>query len=221
MYTPTITLFRAGSAALLLTLGIGNAVASERWSDLTVQGDQSLEHSLTALNESLQLSYAEDDRLATLADPRPYDFATTAIASTDVPQPVMAQADTSDFGYPVSDGRSLNANLELLNYALVTRGDDLFLQIVADATGKRRSFDSVAMNINEFNAVEQYQFALLGIEAEFGPPVWDGSTLDNSIDGLNQYLADSALREQMLAGAVPAVTGASMDRYLASAHWNN
>ncbi|GGB79119.1 hypothetical protein GCM10011352_00950 [Marinobacterium zhoushanense] len=216
------SLYTATLAGLMLACGIAatSVSAADNWYDLSVQNGTSLENSLTALNEELQLRYDEDDRLAALADPRPHDFATTAIASSEFPEfEVFASVD-EEFGTPINDGESLNANLDLLNYTLATLGDDLFLQIVAEATGERYTFDQVAETMDSYNAVDQYQFALLGGDIGFGQPVQDDVSLNNNVAGLNQYLADAELRDQLLAGAVPAVTGASMDSYLAAAHWN-
>jgi len=211
-------------AGFILALGLTatSVTANENWFDISVQSGDSLEYSLMALNEELQLQYGEDDRLAALADPQPRDFATTAVASSDVPEiEVMAFADDdSGFGMPIADSESLNASLDLLNYTLATVGDDLFLQIVAEATSRPYTFDKVAETIDGYNAVDQYQYALLGGDSGFGQPIQDGTSLDYNVAGLNQFLADSELREQLLAGAVPAVTGDSMDRYLAQAHWN-
>ncbi|WP_432698385.1 hypothetical protein ACQUQP_08595 [Marinobacterium sp. YM272] len=172
------------------------------------------------MNEHLQLQYAEDDRMAALVEPHPYDFATVAVASSDVPSmpDIFHDSDSRAFGPPVSDGSSLEANLDLLNYAMATRGDDLFLQIAADASGNQHTFATVALSIDTNNAVEQYQYALLDGGKDFGNTVQDDASLERSITQLNQFLNETDLRNQILAGAVPEVTGASMDRYLASAH---
>ncbi|MBV1789437.1 hypothetical protein KQ940_15385 [Marinobacterium sp. D7] len=205
----------------VLALGLSNSLsAADNWYELSIQSGNSLEYSLIALNEELQLQYDEDDRLAALADPRPTDFATTAIVSSDVPQiETLANID-DEFGTPISDGTSLNANVDLLNYTLATLGDDLFLQVVAEATRERYTFDQVTETMVSYNAVDQYQYALFGADTGFGQPVGDDASLNSNVAGLNLYLAESELREQLLAGAVPAVTGASMDSYLAAAHWN-
>lgn len=208
------------STLLVAALIAAPAALAEEWFDLSVTGDISLGRSLTAMNEQLQLRYAEDGRLAALADPRPHDFATVAIVSSDVPSmpDTLLESDSRAFGPPVFDGATLNSSLDLLNYAIATRGTDLFLQIAADATQKQHTFATVALSIDTHNAVEQYQYALLGDSSDFGHGVQDDASLERSITDLNQLMNQAGLRNQLLAGAVPEVTGASMDRYLASAH---
>lgn len=204
--------------ALLVGLTLPVLGQAQNWFDIPVNSDHSLDRSMLVMNSHLQRSYQQEDRLTALIEPRPHDFATVAIASSDMPDSTAVAAPASLPGRDVHDDSSLNASIGLLNYELATRGNDLFLQIAADASSNERySFDSVAATMQDWSSVRQYRIALLGRDLGFGTAVTDGASLDQSIVGLNGFMAQLEQREAMLAGAVPHVTGSSMDDYVLAA----
>ena len=207
---------RAAVAALALSLAYPPGLLAEDSSpgsfEPTVHGDASLDESLAALNDALQAHYAFDDMLAALHAEPTDDFADIAEATGAVPEMVVAAAE-SEFGVPVSDGASLNESMRVLNSDLLMRAEPLFVQLARQETQKGLDFEQVAGSVAAHNAIERLS-AAAGATNEWGEPVSDDRSLDQHLAAFAQMLAEIEARETMLAQAVPAVNGASFDRYM-------
>lgn len=177
-----------------------------------VVNDEVLNGALKAMNGFLQARYQQDDMMAALHEPAQGDFAEIAAMIADAPAHQL-EAVAQAFGLPIAGGRDLDRHLAAFNTDVLMRGEDLFTRLARAESAKASEFNQVAASLEGFNVLQDAVSSEQQL-SDFGPRVNNDATLNAQMRDLAVILNEFDSRDQIIAHAVPAITGETFDRYM-------